>query len=534
MLKQIKYLSKIQLCNIWGFNQIKYGKDKKQRNRLLLLLVTIVFLGLFMAVYSGFITFALALIGIGELALVFMLAAVSLLILFFSLYKAGSILFDLGTYDMLISLPLSPAAIVVSRFITMYVRDLGFSLVIMLPAGVVYGVMARPGLSFYFLLLIGIFLLPLLPITIATALGAVITAISSRMKHKNLVTVVLTMLLSVGIIVFSMTFSYGGMDAAGEFTITEDMLKEVGSLAGTQIYGIYPPTRLFAAGVTGNLAAFLGFAATSILPFLATVGLVQWKFVAICSALHSKSTGGNYQMKELSASSPTAALYKRELKRYFASSLYVMNTMIGYVLMVVLAVTVFLTGAEKLEEILQIPGIIARGMPFLLAFMCSISSTTNSTISMEGKQWWLVKSLPVSTRQVFNSKMLVNLTVALPCYVIAVVLLLFAMDVSLLQAIWQIVIPLLYILLVSVMGITLNCKLPVFDWDTEAAVVKQSGAMLFALLIGMVSVLIPMILVFAVQEPFSNIIMVITAAAVLIATLILYRNNNKIDLRDIE
>ena len=127
----------------------------------------------------------------------------SLIILFFSVFKAESIIFQRNAYDILVSLPITQTAIVVSRFIRMYVENMLLTFVIMLPPMAVYGIMIKPGISFYIIGILVTIFIPLLPITISIFLGALITAIASRMKHKSLARTVLSIVLILGILVGS-------------------------------------------------------------------------------------------------------------------------------------------------------------------------------------------------------------------------------------------------------------------------------------------------------------------------------------------
>ena len=53
-------------------------------------------------------------------------------------------------------------------------------------------------------------------------------------------------------------------------------------------------------------------------------------------------------------------------------------------------------------------------VPIFITFCIATSCTTMASISMEGKNIWIVKSIPVSVITVFASKILVNLTILSP------------------------------------------------------------------------------------------------------------------------
>lgn len=530
MWKQICLLTGVQFRNFWGWNQIIYGKDKKKKNGLIVLATSFIFLAVMFAFYSGMISYGYITIGLGRLVPAIILVMVSMVILFFSIFKAGSIIFDMKTYDMMISLPVSPTAIIISRFLNMYIQNLTFSLILMLPSAGVYAFFLQPGITYYITMLLGSLLIPLLPMTLATGFGALVAAISSRMKHKNLVTIILTLGLTIAIIAGSLMLPTAG----AQMDITEEWIQNISIMAEKQLYSAYPPARLFTeAVVDGNWISFIAFIGLSIGIFSVLVALIQWKFVKICSALYATAAGKQYKMQELSQKSAQLALYKKELGRYFSSSIYVLNTLVGYLMMVFLAVGVLIAGKETMESLLEMPGIITKTLPLLLVFMVGLSSTTNCAVSIEGKQWWVTKSLPVSASQIFNGKIMVNLTVALPCYLLTEILVFIAIKPRFLEALWLLVIPLVYILFASVLGITINCKLPMLDWESETVAVKQGTSLLVALLVNFIVALVPTILVFMVNTIYSHLIYGLTAIVISVVTYILYKKNQEIDLRTI-
>lgn len=513
MWKQIKRLTKLQLCNIWGLNQIRYGKDKKKRNRFLLQAIIMGVLSLGIAVYAGGITYAYILLGAGAIVFPFLVVAISLLILVFTIYKVSSTIFNPKTYAMLITLPISPTAIVISRFLGMYIPNLGISAVVMLPAMVIYGIFMKIGLVFYLLMIFGILLIPLFPITLATAVGATITAITSKMKHKNIMTIILILSLIIIIMAIPMWLSPHRNTLNSTFVITTKWIRETSMLLQGYLYSVYPIAKWFTVGITKvNLGTYVNFILFSIGTFVVMIAIVQSKFQAISSALYGRGTSNNYQLQELPSHSLMQALYRKEMRMFFSSPIYVINTAMGYILMVIFGIGMFFTGAKQMEEIarfIELPKII----PLVMAMLCSITTTTICSISIEGKYWWIIQHLPISSKQIINSKLLVNLTVAFPCYVVTQIFLFLTFDFSFMEMIWMLLIPLVYMIFTTVLGLLLNCKMPVFDWESETVAVKQGGALILTILIGVGSVLVPLFLTI-LCSPFSNIILASSALVI--------------------
>lgn len=528
MIKQCSKLLAINLLKSFGINEVIYTKDNKKKVSSVLLGFCFLLVGFSMVFYIGISAYSLCYIGAADIVPAYMLALTSLIILFFTMLKTNGVIFQKNHYDMLAAMPIKPAVIVASRFLNMYVGNVVFSMLVMVPSCFVYAIYARASITFFIMTAISIIVLPLIPMTIATTIGSLITVITSRMRFKNFFTVVLSIAFALGIIVVS-SFT-GSLDSAGISNlanIVEILTKRVNEL--------YPLAPLFTSAlVKGNWFAFLVFVLVSILVFALFVAATSWKFVEICSLLNDHVTKSNYQLKELEQNTPLKALYIKELKRYFSSNLYVLNTIIGYVMMVAMAVAILVMGVDEIEKAMEMPGVVQKAMPLLMSIMCGITSTTISSISLEGKQWWIPKSLPVSTKTIFDSKILVNLTLAIPSSIIASVLLAIAVPFEWIGYVWLFLTPIVYNLFFSVFGIFINAQMPVFNWDNEATVIKQSGAVFVGMLVGMGSVMAPLILVVIANSALANLLMGIVTVIIAILTVVFYKINNQIDLRRID
>ena len=406
----------------------------------------------------------------------YLYAFVSIIILFFSLLKAGSIIFQMSTYEMMISLPVSKAAIVISRFLTMYIGNLILSLIIMMPGMIIYGIYMHPAFSYYIFYILGIFLLPIIPITLSTAIGAFITAISSRMKRKSIVNAVLTIIFCIGIIIVSSSF--GSMENISEQTVINltEMITE-------EISKIFPPAIWFEeAAVKGILSSFLILAGMSILIFTCLIYVLQKYFMKICMALNATTAKNNYKMESLTTSSLFIALWKKEIRHYFSSSVYVANTVIGYILMLIGTICLCVMGIEKIEELMQLPNVIEKLLPF---------------------------------------------------YILSVLFSFIAIRPSLLEAIWLLLIPAVYFLFASNLGIAVNIAFPQFEWKNETQVVKQSASVLITMVLDFVSIIIPCIALFVLRDEMRNVVMLATAILLIVITGFIYRKNCKVKISTI-
>lgn len=479
-MNNIKLLARLQLINSFGLNEARYCKDLKKRRRARMLLGVYAFLGVIIAVYAGALAFVYAYTDMAEIIPAYAMVVVSIVVLFMTIIKSGEGIFNMRTYERLAALPVKSVDIVISRFAAMYLINLALAALVTLPCAAIYAAYVNPGVSFYVMTLFSIALAPLLAMTIATILGAAVVAISSRIKRKNLVSIALMLIFSLGAMALPLLAVRGGDTEA-------DFARLAGSLVD-KLCAAYPPARLFSdAALNADWGAFALFAALSIGAFGALIYLLQLRFFKICSLLSATRAGGKYVVRALERRDARKALYIREMKRYVSSSIYVMNTSIGAILALIAGVALLIAGVGTIDDALGDGGFTARILPFAVSFMYVLSPTTTSAISIEGKHWWILRTLPIETRDIINAKLSVNITIALPAWLISTILLEIAVGGSFAVAF----IPLAYILFSTILGLWMNIKLPIMEWDNETVVVKQSGAVGFSMLIGIASLLPP-------------------------------------------
>ena len=527
MLRQVGLLTSLQTCNLFGFNELRHSHSGKKVAKYVAMTVLWLLLGALLIGYICLLTYGLCAGGMGRLVPSYLFTITSLITFFFGIFKAAGMLFGRSSFEAFSALPLKKSAIVASRFITMYIYDMLMAAVFLMPGLIFYATLQPVDAMFWVVMVLGVILLPLLPLAAASLVGALVTAITSRMKYKSIFSTVLT-------IGFVMLILWGEMSLTSVAENEADfagMMIDMATTAGNVINRMYPPAAWFGSAILdGDLLSLALLAAVSVaLPVLLVV-LVTPKFGTLCSALNAVSTKGNYKMGELRTGSQTSALYRSEFKRYLSHSLWMSNTLVGYVLLIGIGVALQFLDLSAASAMFGSMDIIAILAPFVVGLIAFMSTCTSSAISMEGKNWWLVKSLPVSARALVNSKLLVNLTIALPVWAACVVMFNIAVDASLWARIWMAAVSLLYILLAALMGLRLNAAMPIFDWENEARVVKQSGALSVTMFGGWALALLPAIALFLIPSSMTMILLAAVAAALIISCLLLYRSLTKLRL----
>lgn len=166
-------------------------------------------------------------------------------------------------------------------------------------------------------------------------------------------------------------------------------------------------------------------------------------------------------------------------------------------------------------------------IPFVVSTLMSMTSITSCSISMEGKTFWQIQTLPIRNREVYLGKILANLIVAAPFYIISVFFICLSVPADVLTYIKIAIVPAVYLLFTATVGIRVNLKFPVLNWDNEVRVVKQSASTMLCMLIGVLANLIPIGAILILGSQYADIVIVTVIALVGITTLVVYHKLEK-------
>lgn len=235
MLRHVRILTKLELCNLYGLNVLRFSRDKKVKRKAMGLAAVWVILLAVLVFYVGGLSYGLILLGQQETVPAYLIMVSSLLVFVFGMLKAGGSIFRKEGYDILCALPLSMGAVVTSRLLKMYVEDLLMTFAVLLPGIAVYTWNIRPDAGFYLAVLLGIWSIPLIPMAASILVGTLITGIASRMRHKSLAATVLSILAVLGVLYGSSRLS----DMEG--SLDPEKLQDLSAGIMGALERVYPP-----------------------------------------------------------------------------------------------------------------------------------------------------------------------------------------------------------------------------------------------------------------------------------------------------
>ncbi len=482
-IRETALLLRIQLCRLGGINSLLHGHDPRQKRRALGTLALCLMLVLMASGYSLMLAMMLADLGaVGMIPQAFTLALTALAFMT-AMFKGPEMLFGGSDTPALRAMPVAPGSIVASRLLALLATELVFSLLIGVPAGAVYGL--HMGAAGGVRLVLALCLVPALPMAAALALGTLLARLTLRMRHRALLTAVLNVALFVAIMALC-----GALTAAGvQGRLTQSVMLAMMGRLDRLLTGLYPPADWTAQAAAGNGGALVLLAAVS-LGALALLTLAATAcFARLADALGMAAPAARGSTQTGRPRSPLRALYGKEVRRFTSSSIYMMNASAGLLIYAMATAAACLTDLQPvLAPLLAVPVVRSR-LPGLLTLaamlLAGMTSTTSSSISMEGRQMETLHAMPVRRRDWLGAKLLLQMTLSAPVLALCGGVLALRLGLSAAQGAMLILAPAAYSLVMGIVGLALNLRFPRFDWEREVEAVKNGLSVLLTILIGM-------------------------------------------------
>ena len=430
----------------------------------------------------------------------------------FSFFR-GTHAFVFDDYDLVMSMPVSSTRVALSRFLSVYLVSATIGLYLSLIGALTMTDHYSMGSVFAFVAATPIG--SLIPASIGAALGTIVSRVGSTSSHKGATSIVALVAIVVVLAVL--------MDwMSGEVEDT-DMIASLGDV----VPAFCPP----AAWIAGWAAWDVPCIILLIIASLASATVVVLVASKCLMSLNSRNaiTARKVSVAEARASRRLFSLYRRDIRRYVSSRIYITNTAVGMLLLVLLSYMIAYTDDLNSSEFGQLMPLLTTAMPLFVSFFVALSCTTSVSLSMEGETRWILGSSPLRPWDIFLSKILVNITIVIPLELVSIAILATGLGISGMDLVLLIVVPTSYALFIPALGIVMNIRYPRYDWSSEYYAVKGgSVSMLGSMGIGLVSVIVPLIV--SGMSPSPDFVIGVTAGIVLILTTLMYLHLRKIGL----
>ena len=461
-----------------SFRQMLYtfaaGQGRKKNVTMAGAIGLMAFLALYISgLYSWLMGELLEEAGVLEFLIPMMTLLAVAVSLIFTFFAAGGIVFGGKDTDFILSMPVSAFCVMLSRMSALYLENLLFVGLWMIPAGAAGFVFAgRTDPSYFLRLVLSILFVPFLPSALACLGGYVVAWAGARMRHRALLSNLISIALFLALMAGSMQVNQIGI-------LLLNHRKEAQRLFMTWLL----PIGLLGRGMDGDWGALLCSLCLCVLPFLGITWLFSFRYQAILSGLKSRLVRTDFCLKAQKAQGPFAAMLKKEISRFFSTPSYLLNAGMGAVLL--LAAGVWMAVAKELPTtLLEIAG-HGTTDPLVLgcmALLLSMIYPSAVSVSLEGRTVWLLKEAPLKPSVLFGAKICLNLTLAWPCILLFTALASLTLGIAPFRAACMALACLSMTGFLAAAGLSVNLCFPRLDADNDTVVIKQSASAIIACL----------------------------------------------------
>ena len=478
----LKLLLKKQLAEIFR-NYFYNSKKNTARSKAgvigYILLFVIIMVGMLGGMFTGLsllLCGPLSAAGLDWLYFALMGLLAILLGAFGSVFNTYSCLYLSRDNDLMLSLPIPVNVLMASRLLTVYLLGVMYSIVVILPAVIVYWIVASASAGAIFGCLLLMLLISVFILTLSCALGWVVAKISLKLKHKSFITVLISLAFFGGYYFFYFKAQ----------TLIQDLLANAADYAA-KIKGAAYPLYLFGRVGIGDWAAMLMVTAVVFVLFAIMWAMISRSFLKIATS-SGKAEKRVYKEKSVKPKSVHGALLGKEFSRFLSSPIYMLNCGLGILLLPIAGGALLWKGGTIISVLNGVFGAREGCTPLILcAVVCLLASMNDMaacSVSLEGKTFWLVQSLPVMPWQVLRAKLGLQLILTFVPSVLCFVCLPFIYPYSPLEMILTAFVLLANVLFSALFDLFLGVKTANLTWTNEMTPIKQSASAVFAMLSG--------------------------------------------------
>lgn len=405
---------------------------------------------------------------------------------FGSVFNTYASLYLARDNDLLLSMPIPPVKLLLVRMTGVYAMGLLYEAIVFIPAMVVPWLCGGGSIGallaqLVLLLVIGVFVLVL-----TCALGWLVTLLSTKLKNRSFMTVLLSLAFIVVYYIFYYKLS----------SYIQALIANAEAIAQTLQTSLWPLYQLGGAA-RGSITGLLVTIAIAAALFAALMLVMSRSFLRITTATSGERKTA-YRHREARQRGIHVTLLRKELRRFTSSATYMLNAGLGLILMVAVAVFALIKLGflrEQIDMIAQELPVISAMLPVLAAAMVCLAAAMNvisaPSVALEGRSLWLLQSLPVRAKDVLRAKVALHFLLNTPAAVLLGVALAIVLRLDALTSALILAASLAFIALMGTLGLMFGLRKPNFSWTSEAQPIKQSMAVTVTLFGGWLLAFVP-------------------------------------------
>lgn len=396
--------------------------------------------------------------------------------IFGSVFNTYSGLYNAKDNDLLLSMPIKTWKIVFARIAGVSLMSFLFSAIVWIPTIICYWITGTPSVTAVIFEILMIILIPMFVAVFTCALGWVIALVAGKVKKKSFITVIIALVFFA--LYYLLCFKMS--------SILEKFIDNSAAAAGKIKKYVYLGYILGKAA-EGDVINMLIFTGITLAAFALCCCILARSFIRLVTT-NKGTKKKKYKAKEEKAYTPERTLLRREFKRFTSSPTYMLNMGLGVVILPVISV-ILLVKMNDLNNLIDsasfgnVRDIIVTAVCTVFCMIVSLNCITAPSISLEGKNLWILRSIPVRSSAVLNAKkkmqVLVNGIPSAVCSIIAGI----ALKAGIVNIILMIASVTAFVFFGAAIGLSINIRKPDLFWTNETIPIKQGISVLLTLLL---------------------------------------------------
>lgn len=384
-----------------------------------------------------------------------------------SVFTTQNQLYEAKDNALLLSMPIPPGTVLLSRMIPLLALNMLFAGIVILPATVVYAIYVECS----FALIAG----QLLALLAVTALSQAIACLLGWLMHLLLSKLNKSATSMIYMIAFLVAYFYIYSKAS---SILNAMLTNSQAIADA-LRWIWPIWAL-GKGSAGQLLYSLGSLALCAACFAGVYAVLSATFLKAATATASGRSRRKLDLSRGGSASPKNAIVTKELRKFLGTPVYLTNMGLGLVLVAAMTVAGvwFRKDIVPFLQLLQLREYTALILCAIVFYVSSTICISCPSVSLEGKNLWILKSMPISSKDILLAKLALHDRLSIPVTALAGLILSIAYGCTTAQILLCTLACGLISLLIGLIGMNAGLKWAKLDYISEAYPCKQSVALL--------------------------------------------------------
>lgn len=426
-----------------------------------------------------------------------------ILILFFGMFQIISYFYFSKDIKILTPLPIKPKYYLISKFFVIYLWELIIALFVVAPFFIIYAIHENIYFYQWITMILGLLFMPIIPLVIVGFITIILMRMTNVSKNKDALRIIGYIVLLGGLLTFQLLVYRNLLpnDPSEQIKVFEKLV-ENSSYFLERFSLFYPVTKLIQLTINGSLfEAIFGLLLMIVISllFVYLFSLLLEKVFIISYLKEHSQDILKKKVKKGKIRSVSFAIARIDFITLLKVPVFLFNTLAMVVLLpLIIIISSFITSNnESLKQLInlyhQFDVQIWLAITLFLVVTSSMIPLTSTTFSREGKNNWIMRTLPISPKDhilgrmitPFFTHLLINIVM-----IILIIIILFINGIEIYDSIFYGVFCLVTSVIVSLplllLCMYIDLKRPMLKWENPQQPIKQNMNALIGMGIGVV------------------------------------------------